>query len=145
MRVAGMWKMCDDRVTRPVVLCGVTGSEDLQLAESFLIDSCADCTVLSADLLKKLNLRSKPPPSDLSLKGISGAGSYVVVNTVVEFLRADGGLARIRGDMAAFTDPTATDLSILVRDVLDHFDVILSRRRNEVLLLAENHRYQVAG
>jgi hypothetical protein len=28
--------------------------------------------------------------------------------------------------------------------VLDHFDVILSRRRNEVLLLAPNHDYQVS-
>ena len=45
--------------------------------------------------------------------------------------------------MAAFTDPAAADLSILGRDVLDHFDVIVSRRRNEVLLLATNHRYQI--
>ena len=72
-------------------------------------------------------------------------GEYAVVNTVVEFLRAEGGPARVRGEMAAFTDPTATDLSILGRDVLDHFDVIISRRRNEVLLLAENHNYHVAG
>ena len=41
--------------------------------------------------------------------------------------------------------PTATDLSILGRDVLNHFDVILSRRNNEVLLLAPNHRYRVEG
>ena len=27
--------------------------------------------------------------------------------------------------------------------VLNHFDVILSRRRNEVLLLAPNHQYRV--
>jgi hypothetical protein len=33
---------------------------------------------------------------------------------------------------------------ILGRDVLDNFDVILSRRRNEVLLLAPNHHYEVA-
>ena len=36
-----------------------------------------------------------------------------------------------------------TDLSILGRDVLNHFDLILSRRRNEVLLLAPNHHYRV--
>jgi hypothetical protein len=65
--------------------------------------------------------------------------------TVVEFLRADGGPARVRGDMAAFTDPTATDLSILGRDVLDHFDVIIRRRRNEVILLAGNHQYHVSS
>ena len=42
-----------------------------------------------------------------------------------------------------FTDSTATDRSILGRDVLNHFDVILSRRQNEVLLLAPNHSYRV--
>jgi hypothetical protein len=37
------------------------------------------------------------------------------------------------------------DYSILGRDVLDHFDVILSRPRSEVLLLSGNHQYQVIG
>ncbi len=39
-------------------------------------------------------------------------------------------------------DDAAADMSILGRDVLDHFDLLLSRRRNEVLLLATNHRYR---
>jgi hypothetical protein len=34
-------------------------------------------------------------------------------------------------------------MSVLGRDVLVQFDVILSRRRNEVLLLAPNHQYRV--
>ena len=49
----------------------------------------------------------------------------------------------LRGEFAGFTDPTATDLSILGRDVLDHFDVLISRRRNEILLLAPRHRYRI--
>ena len=49
----------------------------------------------------------------------------------------------MRGEFAAFTDRSATDLSILGRDVLNHFELILSRRRNEVLLLAPNHHYRV--
>jgi hypothetical protein len=113
MRVVGMWMPCDDGAVRPVIECLVTGSGARQVDEHFFVDSCADCTVLSADLLKRLNLTGKPPPRHLALKGISGAGSYVVVNTVVEFLRAEDG---IRGEMAAFTDPTATDFSILGRD-----------------------------
>src|SRR5206468_3572526 len=93
--------------------CLATAADGQLVGEHFLVDSCADCTVLSANLLGKLNLLVKAPPPSLALKGISGAGNYVVVNTVVEFLRADGGPARVRGDMAAFTEPTATDLSIL--------------------------------
>jgi hypothetical protein len=145
MRVIGMWMPCDDGAVRPVIECLVTGSGARQVDEHFFVDSCADCTVLSADLLKRLGLTGKPSPSHLALKGISGAGSYVVVSTVVELMHAEGRPARIRGEMAAFTDPTATDFSILGRDVLDSFDVIISRRRNEVLLLAENHSYQVTG
>jgi hypothetical protein len=66
-----------------------------------------------------------------------------MVSAVLELTRDDGGTIRVRGELAAFTDPTTTDLSILGRDVLDNFDVITSRRRNAVLLLAGNHRYEV--
>jgi hypothetical protein len=32
-------------------------------------------------------------------------------------------------------------MCILGRDILDHFDVIVSRRRDQVLLVAGNHHY----
>ena len=67
----------------------------------------------------------------------------MLINTLLQFTCTDGTAARVRGELAAFTDPAATDLSILGRDVLSNFDVILSRRRKEVLLLAPNHQYQV--
>jgi hypothetical protein len=96
-------------------------------------------------LLNDLGLPTAPPPPGLAYQGIGGASPIVVVTTVLEFARADGGTARVSGQFAAFTDPQATDMSILGRDVLDHFDVILSRRRDEVLLLAPAHAYSVAG
>ncbi|HKI33658.1 MAG TPA: hypothetical protein VKA46_17520 [Gemmataceae bacterium] len=67
----------------------------------------------------------------------------MLVRTTLTLAADDGSPARIQGDFAAFTDPAATDMSILGRDVLDHFDLIVSRRRNEVMLPAMNHRYQV--
>lgn len=63
--------------------------------------------------------------------------------TVLELSRNDGGVARVQGQFAAFTDPATSDLSILGRDTLNHFDVIVSKPRDEVLLLAGNHRYLV--
>jgi hypothetical protein len=63
---------------------------------------------------------------------------------LLELTRDDGVPATIRGEFAAFIDPRASDLSILGRDVLDNFDVIISRRRDEVLLLAPNHHYHVS-
>ena len=59
-----------------------------------------------------------------------------------ELTRDDGGPAHIRGESAAFVDPTVSDLNILGRDVLCHFHVISSCRRNDVLLLAPNHQYR---
>jgi len=46
----------------------------------------------------------------------------VLVKTVIELATDDAGAVSLRGEFAAFTDPTATDLSIFGRDVLNHFD-----------------------
>ena len=61
----------------------------------------------------------------------------------MEFICDDGRTIRVRGDFASFTDPAATDLSVLGRDVLDNFDLISSRRRDEIFLLAPKHRYRI--
>lgn len=111
----------------------------------FLVDSGSDPTVFSAALLADLGLPPINPPAGISFQGIGGPSPVVLVMTALEFTRDDGGTARVRGQFAAFTDPRATDLSVLGRDVLDLFDVILCRRRNEVLLLAPNHSYQIAS
>ncbi len=143
MRIPGEWLEFSDGAKRPVIEPKVLAAGGEFVGEHFLVDTCADCSALSADLLRKLNLQGSAPSTGISLKGISGDSPFVVVTTVMVFLRDDGGVVRISGQFAAFTEPTATDLSILGRDVLDHFDVIVSRRRSEVLLLAGNHRYQV--
>lgn len=143
MRVVGKWMVCSDGITRPVLEASVLGSDGTPHGEHFLIDSGADRTVFSADLLGKLKFPSAAPPPGIALQGISGSTAFVMVTTTVEFTRDDGGPCRIQGDFAAFTDPTATDLSILGRDVLNHFDLILSRSRNEILLLAGNHQYHI--
>ena len=105
MRIIGKWHICEDGNTRPVVDITVFDASGIASLEIFLIDTGADCTALSAQLVGKLRLVGKPPSPDISLKGITGSGNYVVVNTVMEFLRAEGGPARIRGDMAAFHGP----------------------------------------
>jgi hypothetical protein len=81
----------------------------------------------------------------LILQGIGGSSEFVLVDGVLDFASCDGSTARVNGRLAAFTDSTATDLSILGRDVLNYFDVILSRRNNRVLLLAADHPYRVEG
>lgn len=143
MQIVGEWLLCDDGASGPAILVQVAGDSGRTFSEHFLVDTMANNSVFSAFLLNRLNLATQPAPSGLSLQGISGASPFVVVATRLDLPRADGGPATIRGTFAAFTDPAATDLSILGRDVLDQFDVIVSRRRNQVLLLAGNHQYQL--
>ena len=72
-------------------------------------------------------------PTGSILRGIGGVGESVIVKTVVILTRDDGGEVFMRGEFAAFTDRSSTDISILGRDVLNHFDLILSRRRQRGL------------
>jgi Aspartyl protease len=142
MLVRGEWQLRDDGVMRPIVRARV-GEDGSPVPENFLIDSGADRTVLSAVLVTHLRLSVQSAPPGFTLSGIGGTSAFVLVTTVVEFISDDGRPVRVRGKFAGFTDPTTTDLSILGRDVLDHFDLILSRRRSEILLLAPRHQYRI--
>jgi hypothetical protein len=143
MRIVGKWLVCDDGVGRPAVAVKVARADGTFSGDDFLVDTCADRPVLSAALLANLNCPTQVSPPGLALQGIGGDSAFVMVDTALELTRDDGGPVCVRGQFAAFTDPAATDLSILGRDVLDIFDVLVSRRRDEVLLLAGNHRYRV--
>jgi hypothetical protein len=66
-----------------------------------------------------------------------------LVQTALEFHRLEGGTAVVRGEFAAFVDSEATELSVLGRDVTNNFDLILSRPRGEVMMLASPHRYRI--
>lgn len=43
---------------------------------------------------------------------------------------------RVRGEYAAFPDPVTAEHSVLGRDVPNNFDLVVSRRRDDILLLA---------
>jgi hypothetical protein len=144
MLIRGQWSACSDGVTRPIILAQILDASGQVVDVRMLVDSAADNTVLSEEVLTNLQLPTQPSPPGLVFQGVGGQSPIVVVTTTLEFPRADaGGTARVRGQFAAFTDPSATDISILGRDVLDHFDVIISRRRDDVLLLAPNHHYTI--
>jgi hypothetical protein len=81
--------------------------------------------------------------TDTCIRGISGQTDYVSVESVLVLRRSEGGVAKVRGEFLGLTDPAASDLCVLGRDVTDNFDLILSRRRSDVLLLAPTHQYQI--
>jgi hypothetical protein len=143
MRIEGEWCLCNDGAARPAVRTRVPGIDGALHRHVFLVDSCADRTVLSPDLLEIRGLPTTPAPEGMFLEGITGECAFVLVRTVIELTCNGGGLANLCGEFATFTDPSATDLSILGRDIPNHFDVTLSRRCNDVFLLACNHQYRV--
>ncbi len=143
MRIVGEFFVCRDGETRPIVKVYVPDASGIECRERFLVDTGADRTVLTADFLASLKLPTTPAPPGIGLAGVGGQQAYVVVGTTLTLYADDGSPARIQGNFSAFTDPAAADMSILGRDILDHFDLIVSRRRNEVLLLVMNHEYRV--
>ena len=146
MRIVGLWLLCDDGITRPTIRGEVVTADGKRVQEDFLSDTGADRTVLCATIIERLGLATdKLPRPAFSLEGIGGASDFLLLPASLEFLRDDGVPIQIRGDFAVFTDITASDRSVLGRDVLDNFSLIVSRPRNEVLLLAGNHRYEVVS
>lgn len=143
MRIAGEWLTFDDGITRPIVRVRIIRVGGRSHRERFLIDTGADRTVLSAGILSESGIAVEAPPVGSALRGIGGDTAMVLVATTLAFARDDGGAVRMQGRFAGFTNLRATDVSILGRDVLDQFDVIVSRRRDQVLLLTANHRYGV--
>ena len=90
MVIVGEWRRCDDGVARPAVPGLVGGATGVQLAEYFLVDSCADRSVLSAEVLNRLAVSSSAPPADPIFQGIGGSSEFVLVDIVLEFTIQDG-------------------------------------------------------
>lgn len=143
MRIVGEWWLFPDGVTRPVVTATMLDAAGQSVSIRFLVDSGGDRTALNASALDELRLPQEPSPADVHVRGITGESSYVTVRSAIEFTKDDGGVAKVRGEFLGLTDPAASDLCVLGRDVTDNFDLILSRRRADVLLLAPTHEYRV--
>ncbi len=141
MRFDGEWLLCDDGVARPVLRCEILASDRSWRAAELLIDSGADRTVLSANVLKSLRMETGPPAA--SIGGIGGTAEVVSVETELRFTRADSAKVLFGGDYLACTNPESLDMSVLGRDVLEMFAVIVDRRGDTVCLLGGRHRYTI--
>lgn len=143
MEFAGNWILHGDGVTRPMIRVDVFGADGNRYGGDFLIDTGADQTVFNAIYFQRLGFSIIPMPPGSTFVGIGGESEITEAHTTLEFTAVDGATIHVRGKYAAFTDPAATAYNILGRDVLDHFDVIVSRRRDQVRLLGGNHYYQI--
>ncbi len=57
----GKWLKCDDGATRPVIFAGVIGADGMAERGPFLIDTAADRTAISAELLGRSKLIGVEP------------------------------------------------------------------------------------
>lgn len=141
MRFDGEWLLCDDGVVRPVLRCEVLAADDSWCAAELLIDTGADRTVLSANIFETLQFEGHG--SESRIGGIGGTADAVAVKTQIRLTRADGVKVLFRGAYLACTDPRSLDMSVLGRDILEMFAVIVDYASDTVCLLGGQHHYQI--
>ena len=140
MRFDGYWQVGSDGVLSPVLIADVRNRSGSYREVTFLVDTGADATVLSYDVLVTLQ-HDYDTSTDFHLEGVGGTSNSVLVTTQFLFKRDDGTKVPINGKFSAFTDPNALDLSVLGRDILNLFSVIVDRPGDVVCLLTGRHRY----
>lgn len=141
MRIDGAWEFCIDEVIRPVVRAEVIAADGTPVVTLFLVDTGADRTVLSSDILDQLGLPLLLPSRPI--ESVGGVAASVDVQAEIRFYRHEGGQASFSIRCSAVTDPAALDMSVLGRDVIDYFALIVDRPSNTSCLLNQRHRYAI--
>lgn len=107
----------------------------------FLVDTGADCTVLSATLWNALRLTPSAPHGRLG--GLGGTTGSVLLEAEIRLQRDTGGPVLFSGQFAAVVELEALDISVLGRDITGLFAVIVDQPSGTVCLLRERHRYVI--
>ena len=137
MQITGEWLLCPDEIIRPVVLGEVRSGAGAWLSVPFPLDTGADRTVLSAAVASALNL----PALDANepIGGLGGTVESVLMETVIQLTRETGAPVSFRGRFVAVTELSTLDMSVLGRDITDHFAVLVDRPDDRVFLVRGRH------
>jgi len=141
MEIKGEWQFCEDGIVRPVMIGRIQTANGEWISARLLIDTGADRTVLSASALSELGFVTRD--SEEVISGLGGESDAVVIQTSLQLFRETGAPVTFHSHFTAVTDPTALDLSVLGRDILDFFALIVDRPGNIVRLLSQRHRYEI--
>lgn len=79
------------------------------------------------------------------LRGVGGQVQFVSAPLTLRIQRETGQGIQFDGDFAAFTDPAALDMSVLGRDIMNLFAVIVDRPQDVVCMLGQRHRYTIVA
>jgi hypothetical protein len=136
-----MWHQCDDGIVRPVIHAEVRANDGSWVKAPFLLDTGADRTVLSVDVLAALGLPFLGSAEHLG--GIGGIVESVVVETQIRLTRENAGKVLFQGQYAGVTEVGALDMSVVGRDLTNLFVVIVDWTQQIVCLLGQRHRYAI--
>ena len=142
MLIRGLWTLCDDAIIRPVIESEVKSADGSWLRVELLVDVGADRTVFAAPILAALALPHLPPPRQLG--GVGGAASTVAVATHLRLPLGGGSTIVFQGSFAGFTQADALDMSVLGRDIMNLFAVIVDRPGDFVCMIGQGHRYSIS-
>lgn len=141
MVINGEWMICADGVSRPLIRGELQTGNGQWESAAFLVDTCADRTVLSAPVLAALGLSQSSAPEQLG--GLGGLMEMVTVESSLRLTKQDAGRVNFRAQFAAVTEIEALDICVLGRDILGLFAVIVDEPQQAVWLLSQRHGYAI--
>jgi hypothetical protein len=127
---------------RPVLEGEVLAVDGSWMKARFLIDTGADRTVFSEDVWRALAL--EPVDSPFGLAGVGGAAESLIVETEIRFVHDGTGKVVFKGLFSAVRNADTLDMTILGRDILDSFALIVDRPGDTIALLGQRHYYTIA-
>jgi predicted aspartyl protease len=133
MLCQGEWSLCDDGIVRPIMRGRIRDGDGTWRRVKFLLDTGADGTVICANVLEALNLPYVQPVDRIG--GVGGIAASVNVRTQIQLASNDGQWITFRGAYAACLQHGVLDMSVLGRDILNIFAVIVDRPADRVTLL----------
>lgn len=120
----------------------VRAGDQSWLKVDFLVDTGADRTVLSGEILEVLELDAAEAEQQLS--GVGGQAHTVTVATTIRFNYGENLKAPFHGTFSAFTQYESLEMSVLGRDIMDYFALIVDREGDNVCLVRRPHTYTVS-
>jgi len=142
MLINGEWLLCDDGIERPVIYGEILSGDGSWRAAEFLVDIGADRTILSANVFESLNLPSREP--DDPIGGVGGIVESAITTTQIRLTCDDASKVLFHGDFTACVKYESLDMSVLGRDIMKHFAVIVDQPGDKIALLRERHSYHIS-
>src|SRR5262249_47876755 len=94
--ISGTWHMCDDGIMRPVIHAEIQARDGSWAKAPLLVDTGADRTVFSTDILQALRLQ--PVGAESQIGGVGGVARAIIIATRIRLTHENNGKVMLQGD-----------------------------------------------